>query len=68
MSRGSRIVALIIALVFVAVGVIFMVQRIGSIIGWEQAAGAWPVIALLAGLILLVAFLIYISVRNRLNR
>jgi divalent metal cation (Fe/Co/Zn/Cd) transporter len=68
MSRASRIVALIIAIAFVAVGVIFMVQRIGSVIGWDKASNGWPIIALLAGLILLIAFLVYMSVRNKLNR
>lgn len=68
MSRASRIVALIIAIVFVAVGVLFMIQRIGAVIGWDKASSAWPVIALLAGLILLVAFLVYMAVRNKLSR
>jgi len=68
MSRASKIVALIIAMVFVAVGVLFMVQRIGTVIGWDKVSSGWPVIALLVGLILLIAFLIYISVRNKLNR
>jgi uncharacterized membrane protein len=67
MSRASRIVALIIAIAFVAIGVLFMVQRIGAIIGWDKASSAWWVIALLVGLILLVAFIIYISIRNKLN-
>ncbi|RJO62433.1 MAG: hypothetical protein C4542_04230 [Dehalococcoidia bacterium] len=68
MSRSSRIVALIIAIAFVAVGMIFMIQRIGAIIGWDKASSGWPVIVLLVGLILLVAFLVYISIRNKLNR
>ncbi len=68
MSRSSRIVALIVAIVFVAVGVLLMVQRIGSVIGWDKASSGWPVIAFLAGLILLIAFLVYMSVRNKLNR
>jgi len=67
MSRVSRIVALIIAIAFVAVGVIFMAQRIGSVIGGDKASNGWPIIALLAGLILLIAFLIYMSVRNKLD-
>ena len=29
-----------------------MLQRIGAIIGWDQAADGWWIIALLAGLIL----------------
>jgi divalent metal cation (Fe/Co/Zn/Cd) transporter len=68
MSRASRIVALIIAIAFVVVGVLFMVQRIGAVIGWDKASSGWPVIVLLVGLILLIAFLIYKSVRNKLNR
>jgi hypothetical protein len=68
MSRRSNIVALIIALIFVAVGVFFMMQGIGSVIGWEQASSNWPVMALLAGLILLVTFIIYVTVRNKLSR
>jgi hypothetical protein len=53
---------------FVAVGVLFMIQRIGAVIGWDKASSGWPVIALLAGLILLVAFLVYMAVRNKLSR
>ena len=68
MSRASRIVALIIAIAFVVVGMLFMIQRIGAVIGWDKASNGWPVIALLAGLILFVAFLVYITVRNKLNR
>ena len=68
MSRASRVVALIIAIAFVAVGVLFMIQRIGAVIGWDKASSGWPVIALLAGLILLVAFLVYMAVRNKLSR
>ena len=68
MSFRSRIVAFIIALAFVAIGIAFMIQRIGSVIGWDKVGGGWWVIALLAGLILLVAFLIFVSVRNKLNR
>jgi len=67
MSRSSRIIALIVAIVFVAVGVLFMIQRIGSVIGWDKAASGWPVIVILVGLILLVAFLVYMAVRNKLN-
>lgn len=67
MSRSSRIVAFIVAIVFVAVGGLLMVQRIGTVIGWDKAASGWPVIALLAGLILLIAFLVYMAVRNKLN-
>jgi len=68
MSRASRIVALIIAIAFVAVGVLFMIQRIGAVISWDKASSSWSVIALLAGLILLFAFLVYIAVRNKLSR
>ena len=68
MSPGRRIAALIIAIAFVAVGVVFMIQRIGSVIGWDRASSSWPVIVLLVGLILVVAFFIYMSVRNKLNR
>jgi uncharacterized membrane protein len=68
MSRSSRIFALIVAIVFVAIGVLFMIQRIGAVIGWDKASSGWLVIALLAGLILLIAFLVYMSVRNKLNR
>jgi di/tricarboxylate transporter len=68
MSRASRIVALIIAIAFVAVGVLFMIQRIGAVIGWDKASSGWPVIVLLAGLILFVAFLVYMTVRNKLSR
>jgi divalent metal cation (Fe/Co/Zn/Cd) transporter len=68
MSRASRIVALIVAIAFVAVGMLFMIQRIGAVIGWDKASGAWPVIAILAGLILFVAFLVYMTVRNKLSR
>jgi len=68
MSRSSRIVAFIVALVFVAVGVLFMIQRIGAVIGWDKAASGWPVIALLAGLILIIAALVYMAMRNKLNR
>ena len=67
MSRTSRIVALIVATAFVAIGVLFALQRIGDVIGWDKASSGWPVIALLLGLILLVAFLVYISIRNKLN-
>ena len=68
MPRASRIVALIVAIVFIAVGVLFMVQRIGAVIGWDKASSGWQVIALLTGLILLVAFLVYMAVRNKLSR
>jgi hypothetical protein len=68
MSRSSRIVASIVAIVFIIIGVAFMIQRIGDVIGWDRVAGIWWVIALLAGLILLVALFIYIAVRNKLNR
>ena len=67
MSRASRVVALIIAIAFVAVGVLFMIQRIGAVIGWDKSLSGWPVIALLAGLILIVAFLVYMAVRNKLS-
>ena len=67
MSRASRIVAFIIAIAFVVVGVLFMIQRIGAVIGWDKDSSGWPVIALLAGLILLVAFLVYMAVRNKLS-
>ena len=67
MSRASRIVAFIIAIVFVAIGLLFMFQRIGAVIGWDKASSGWWVIALLVGLISLVSFLIYFAVRNKLN-
>ena len=68
MPLRNRIVALIIALVFVVVGLALMIQRIGDVIGWDNAGGGWWIIALLAVMILLTAFLIYRSVRNKLNR
>lgn len=68
MSRGRKIIALIIMLAFIAIGVAFMIQRIGAIIGWDQAADGWWIIALLAGLILLTAFLVYRAVSRKLNR
>ena len=55
-------------LAFIAIGVAFMIQRIGAIIGWDQAADGWWIIALLAGLILLTAFLVYRAVSRKLNR
>lgn len=67
MSRMSHIVAFVIAVVFIAIGVLFMVQRIGAVIGWNSVSGDWWVITLLIGLILLVAFLIYLAVRNKLS-
>ena len=68
MSRASKITAFIIAVAVVVIGVLFMIQRIGAVIGWDRAASEWWVIVLLVGLILLMAFLIYTSVRNKLNR
>ena len=68
MSRAGRIAALIIALVFIGIGVAFMVERIGEVIGWENAGSGWWIIAIIILLIVLVAFLIYLSVRSRLSR
>jgi divalent metal cation (Fe/Co/Zn/Cd) transporter len=67
MARASGIMAFIVAVVFVAAGVGFMIQRIGSVIGWHNVTSGWPVIVLLVGLILLVSFLIYKSVRSKLD-
>jgi hypothetical protein len=67
MSLRSRIVAFIIAVVFVVLGVLLMIQRIGAVIGWNNAASGWWVIVLLVGLMVLMAFIIYIAVRNKLN-
>lgn len=67
MSLRSRIVALIIALAFIGIGIAFMVVRIGEVIGWENASSGWWVIAIIVALILLVAYFVYLSVRNKLN-
>ena len=68
MSRASRIVAFVMAIAFVTVGLIIMIQRISAVIGWDKASSDWPIIVVLIGLILLVAFFTYVSVRNKLNR
>jgi cytochrome bd-type quinol oxidase subunit 2 len=68
MSRASRIAAFVMAIAFVTVGAIIMIQRVGAIIGWDKAWSDWPIIMVLIGLILFVALLIYMSVRNKLNR
>jgi cytochrome bd-type quinol oxidase subunit 2 len=68
MSTTRRIVALIIMLAFIAVGIGFMIQRIGAVIGWDNAWKSWPIIVLLAALILLTAYFIYMTVKHKLNR
>lgn len=67
MSIGRKIVALIIAPAFVAIGIAFMIWRIGSVIGWDNVAGGWWVIVLISGLILFIAFLVYVTVRSKLG-
>jgi len=64
----NKIVASIIALTFVVLGVGMLLWRIGDVIGWEDAAGGWGIIALLVLLIILVAFFIYRAISGRLVR
>jgi len=68
MSTRYRVVAALVTIIIVALGVVLMVQRIGSVIGWENVPRDWWVFALIALLILAVAFLIYRTLTNRLSR
>jgi hypothetical protein len=68
MSLGSRILTLIIAVAFIAIGVAVLIQRIGVVIGWDNASHAWPVVGLLILLILLIAFLVYRTVGDKMSR
>jgi hypothetical protein len=64
----ARISALVITITIVAVVIAFMLWRIGTVMGWDQARSAWPVIAALTVIVLLVGWFIYIAVRNKINR
>jgi uncharacterized membrane protein len=68
MSLGARILTLIIAVAFIAVGVAVLINRIGVYIGWENAGRDWWVIAAIIILILLIALIVYISVSRKLPR
>jgi uncharacterized membrane protein HdeD (DUF308 family) len=68
MSLGARILTLIIAVAFIAIGVAVLINRIGVYIGWENAGRDWPVIAAIIILILLIALIVYTSVSRKLPR
>jgi len=68
MSVRRRIIAILIALLFAGLGIALMLQRIGDVIGWDDASNAWWVIAIISLFVLLVAFLIYRTVSNRMSR
>jgi putative flippase GtrA len=68
MSLGSRILTLVIAAAFVAVGVAVLIQRIGAVIGWDNAARDWWVFVLIILLILLITFIVYRTVSARISR
>jgi hypothetical protein len=64
---GNRILTVIIALAFIAIGVAVMVQRIGAVIGWSNAGRDWPIFVLLVILILVIAFIVYRTVSGKLS-
>ena len=68
MSLGARILTLIIAFAFIAIGMAVLIQRIGAVIGWENAGRDWPVFVLIIILILLIAFIVYKTVSRKITR
>jgi len=60
-------VAVIIALVFVVLGVGIVVLRVGTSESLKTSGGWWGV-AIISLLVLLIAFLVYRTVSSRLNR
>jgi len=56
-----------IAVIFVALAVVFLVLRVGVVIGWENVSGGWWIFALTVLLILIVALLIYRMLISRLG-
>jgi hypothetical protein len=63
----ARISALVIILVIIALVLAFMAQRIGAVIGWDDARGAWPLIAVFALIVLIIGWFMFIAIRNKLN-
>ena len=68
MSLGARILTLIIAFAFIAIGMAVLIQRIGAVIGWENAGRDWPVFVLIIILIILIAFIVYKTVSRKITR
>ncbi|MCL2679067.1 MAG: hypothetical protein FWF18_02045 [Dehalococcoidia bacterium] len=68
MSIARKIAAVILLLVIMAAVIAFMIIRIGDIIGWDKALDSWPMVVLLAVLVLLVCWLIVLVIRSRMNR
>jgi hypothetical protein len=66
MSIWRRIVAIVIALVFVVLGVGIVVLRVGTNESLKASGGWWGV-AIISLLVLLIAFLVYRTVSSRLN-
>ena len=64
----ARITAVVVTIAIVAIALVFMVFRIGAVVGWEQASSAWPLIALLTIMLLVIGWFIFIAVRNKLER
>ncbi len=67
MSLGARILTLIIAFAFIAIGVAVLINRIGVYIGWENVGSAWPVLALIVMLIIVTAFIVYKTVGRKIS-
>ncbi len=68
MSLGTRILTLVIAVAFIAIGVAVLIQRIGAVIGWENTGRDWPVFAFIILLIFLIAFIVYKTVGRKISR
>ena len=67
MSLGTRILTLIIALAFIAIGVAVLIQRIGAVIGWENAGRDWPVFVIIIILIFVIGFIVYKTVGRKIS-
>ena len=67
MSSGARVLTLIIAFAFIAIGVAVLINRIGVYIGWENVGSAWPVLALIVMLIIVTAFIVYKTVGRKIS-
>ncbi len=68
MSSGARVLTLIIAFAFIAIGVAVLINRIGVYIGWENVGSGWPVIAAIIVLICVIAFIVYKTVGRKITR
>ncbi len=68
MSMRTRIITFIIALAFIAIGVAVLIQRIGAVIGWDNASRDWPIFVVIILLVLLIAFIVYRTVGNKISR